>query len=140
MPLLEIKDILRWFCYRYWSETAVEIENFSQYFILSSGCTIKYSKQMLKFTLHWTWKCSYMFSFQKHHQGVWHFYFTKVIIIKIINWTTSFKDISAMWLHITRISSSIWCVYSALCIVRFTPHSGMYTNQIGLDKQGASRK
>ena len=64
--------------------------------------------------------------FIKHHQGAWQFYFTKVIIIKIINLNKCFKDISAMWLHITRISSSIWCVYSALCIVRLT-HSAQCT-------------
>ena len=68
-----------------------------QVFISSNGWTIKYSKKNVEIYIKINIKnVPTCFGLNNHHQGAWHLYFAKVIIIKTVSWNTSLKDISVM--------------------------------------------
>ena len=57
-----------------------------QVFILSNGCTIKYSKKSVKIYIKINIKnAPTCFGLNNHYQGAWHLCFAKVIIIKIVS-------------------------------------------------------
>jgi len=85
----------------------------SRLLFIQLNAQVDCSREMLKLTLKFTLKCSYMFRFNKPSSGSLLLCFAKVIIIKIIKNVVlnQFGRVAAY------LSITYWCVYSAQCRV-----------------------